>query len=179
MVHERNEDAKKTEKDEQRTPISLFAILDKRFRFAIDLCCTRENCLCHAGIFRGTTDSLVVDWKRCTELSAVGLEDNLISYCNPPYSKGKIDKFVKKAYEESLKGAVVVMLLPADISTRWWNYCMFASEWIRIKGRVKFNHADGTPIKGSPKFGSMVVVFDKATREKNGHLVVSEMGWKE
>jgi site-specific DNA-methyltransferase (adenine-specific) len=35
---------------------------------------------------------------------------------NPPYGK-EIGKFVKKAYEESLKGATVVCLIPSRTDT--------------------------------------------------------------
>jgi site-specific DNA-methyltransferase (adenine-specific) len=177
MSHERK-DGLTYLKDEARTPPSLFKRLDERFHFAIDLCCTRQNCLCHAGVFKGTTNSLVSDWKRAIELSALQGYDYLIGYCNPPYSRGNIYKFVAKAYSESRKGAIVVMLLPADISTAWFrDYCMMAAEWIIIKGRVHFNNPDGTPMVGSPKFGSIAVVFDAEARRKHG-LVVSEMDWR-
>ena len=177
MVHERK-DGLTHLKDEARTPPTLFEILDKRFQFAIDLCCTRENCLCHAGIFKGTTNALEVDWKRAIELSTLKGYDNPVGYCNPPYSRGKIDKFVAKAYIESIRGTIVVVLLPADVSTAWFrDYCMQASEWIIIKGRVHFNNPDGTPMKGSPKFGSIAVVFDLESRKKNG-LIISELNWK-
>jgi len=40
------------------------------------------------------------------------------SYCNPPYSTK--EPFIRKACEESKKGKIIVMLLPADISTQWF-----------------------------------------------------------
>jgi len=174
MTHERdpNNPDNATPKDEQRTPPSLFRRLDNRFHFALDASATPENSLCQF-CWTKETNALLQEWHKLP-----GMNTNPKVYCNPPYSRGKILPFVKKGYYESLKGATVVMLLPADISTGWWDWCMFASEWIRVKGRVKFHNVDGTPSKGSPKFGIIVVVFDAKQKRKNdGQLIVSEMGW--
>lgn len=172
MVHKRN-DGMYHLKDEARTPPTLFENLDKRFHFAIDAACTVDNCLCEFGFAKEFQDSLLLDWCHPFDFNAFPT-----IYLNPPYSRGKIGKFVAKAYIESLKGAVVVILLSADVSTAWFrNYCMQASEWIIIKGRVHFNNPDGAPMKGSPKFGSIAVVFDLESRKKNG-LIISELDWK-
>lgn len=181
MVHERYDE--KTPKDEQRTPPSLFKKLNARFPFNVDLATSRDS---------GTTNSLCPDYFEKNEQGGflsphahLGIGD--VGWCNPPFSAGKIDPFLKKIFEETridgvlkpYNAPIVVCLLPADISTRWWNWCMLADEWIRIKGRVIFNHADGTPIKGSPKFGCMAVVFKDTERRMNlGFPVISEMTWK-
>ena len=173
MTHSRNADAERTAKDEQRTPISLFNRLNAKFGFDIDAAATHGNHLCSGYFTRDNPigDALSIEWY------CKGLRE--VFFLNPPYSRGMIDKFVLKAYHESLKGATVVCLLPADVSTKWFQVCMAADEWIIIEGRVRFNHVDGTPIKGSPKFGSIVVVFKNTTRRKNlGFPVVSSMRWK-
>jgi hypothetical protein len=55
---------------------------------------------------------------------------------NPPYNN--VGKWIKKAYEESLQGAIVVCLVQSRTNTNWWHdYCM--------EGEVRF-------IKGRPKF---------------------------
>jgi phage N-6-adenine-methyltransferase len=165
MTHERNADASRTDKDEQRTPPSLFKKLDDRFDFTVDIAATADNHMVPIHYSEFLNDKAHLMWTD-------------VAWCNPPYSAGKILPFLKKGYTESLKGAVVVFLLPADISTKWFDYCMLAAEWIRIKGRVQFNHADGAPIKGSPKFGSLVVIFDEKRRKQTGYIVISEMNWK-
>jgi site-specific DNA-methyltransferase (adenine-specific) len=166
MTHSRSADASKTAKDEQRTPMSLFNRLSERFLFTIDIAATEGNQLMPIYM----SDFLN---PKCS------LWEHDVAFCNPPYSRGIIDKFVTKAYQESLKGATVVCLLPADVSTKWFRTCMAADEWIVIEGRVRFNHADGTPIKGSPKFGSIVVVFKNTERRRNlGFPVISSMGWR-
>jgi len=172
MSHERK-DGKVHLKDEARTPPGLFRRLNERFHFDIDAACTVDNCLCRFGFASDFQEgnTLKIDWCNPPDFKSFPT-----IYCNPPYSNPA--PFVEKAYMESLKGAIVVMLLPADVSTSWFHlYCMEAAEWIIIDGRVRFNNPDGTPMQGSPKFGSIVVVFDMEARNKHG-LVVSEMDWR-
>jgi site-specific DNA-methyltransferase (adenine-specific) len=159
------------ERDNARTPPSLFKILDDRFHFDLDAAATKENALCHF-YWSEETHGLEQEWHKLP-----GMNEDPRVYCNPPYSRGNIDRFIKKGYEESLKGATVVMLLPSDTSTRYFhNYCMKASEIIFLKPRVHFNRPDGTSFKTSPKFGSMVVVFKES--EFDGSPVISSLRWK-
>lgn len=170
------------ERDQARTPPSLFKRLDERWHFTLDAACSEDNIICPYGMFIGdvyntgiTSDSLKYDW--CNQHDHDGNKLAPVIYCNPPYSRGMIEKFCKKAHEESLKGATVVMLLPADTSTKYFHkYCMQASEIVFINSRVHFNRPDGTPFKTSPKFGSMVVVFKQEVFD--GSPVISSMGWK-
>lgn len=165
------------ERDEARTPPSLFKKLDDRFHFLLDVACTTENCLTYRGIFRDIGfDALTLDWHG--ELDYNGhLKKYEPIFCNPPYSRGNIDRFIKKGYEESLKGATVVMLLPMDSSTKVFHeYCMKASEWIIFVPRVKFLRPNGIPFDGSPKFGSFACVFRQ--EDFDGSPIVSSMGWK-
>lgn len=75
-------------------------------------------------------------------------------FCNPPYGR-ELPKWVKKCYEESLKGNLVVMLIPARTDTRWFHDYIYHKAEIRfIRGRLKFN--DGK--QGAP-FPSMVVIY--------------------
>lgn len=165
MSHKRNGSID-TNKNEMRTPPSLFRKLDDRFHFTVDIAATTDNQLVPIHYTEFLEEKAVLMWTD-------------VAWCNPPYSPaGTLDKWLKKCHDQSLKGAVVVMLLPVDFSTRWWDYCMLASEWIRIKSRIHFNGIDNKPIPGSPLFDSVVVVFDEATRKKNGHIIISEMDWK-
>ena len=158
------------ERDQARTPPSLFKKLNDIYDFALDVAASDENHLCD-WYFTQECSALSdeASWHHCKDREGV--------YCNPPYSRGNIDRFIKKGYEESLKGAVVVMLLPSDTSTRYFhNYCMKASEIIFLYPRVKFNRPNGISFKTSPKFGSMVIVFDEQKRTTSG-LKVSSMRW--
>ncbi|MCL7794313.1 phage N-6-adenine-methyltransferase, partial [Pasteurella multocida] len=81
-------------------------------------------------------------------------------FVNPPYSNPL--PFVQRAAELMKEGNLVVMLLPADKSTKWYQVIQDnATEVIDIVGgRINFLHpVSGEEIKGNNK-GSMVAVFD-------------------
>ena len=170
MTHKRKDST--TPKDEQRTPPSLFRKLDDRFHFDIDVAATPDNALCKVFFCKSGFDALKGEWYG----KSIGFK---VSFCNPPYSHGSVEPFVIKAYEESLKGAIVVFLISSDVSTEYYDICMFAAEWIRIKSRIIFNNADGTPMKGAAKFGSMCIVFDyKRWLAQGCQTIVTEMDWR-
>jgi len=60
------------------------------------------------------------------------------TFVNPPYGR-EIGKWVKKSYEESLKGKIVVMLMPVRTDTNYFhNYILGKAEVRFIKGRLRF-----------------------------------------
>lgn len=66
----------------------------------------------------------------------------------------------EKAYESSLKGALVVCLVPARTDTEWFQtYAMRAEEIRFIKGRLKFGN-NGEAINSAP-FLSAIVIFNR------------------
>ena len=75
-------------------------------------------------------------------------------WCNPPYGR-EIGKWVEKAYNESLAGVTVVMLLPARTDTKWFHDYIYGKAEIRfVRGRLKFGDS-----KNSAPFPSMVIIF--------------------
>jgi hypothetical protein len=86
-----------------------------------------------------------------------GLRQRWIGTCwmNPPYGR-TIGAWVKKAREESLKGAIVVGLVPARTDTSWWQHEVMQCREIRLlKGRLRFVGA------ASPApFPSALTIFD-------------------
>lgn len=70
--------------------------------------------------------------------------------------------WVKKAYEEYMRGCkTIVMLLPARTDTKWFHEYIYGKAEIRfVKGRLKFGGA-----KDAAPFPSMVVVFKKEMEE--------------
>lgn len=134
--------------NEWATPDYAFDKLKKRFNFTLDPCCTKETARCKK-FFTIKEDGLIQDWSKD------------ISFVNPPYGR-KIGLWVKKAYEESQKGGIVVMLIPARTDTKYFEkYCTKASQIIFITGRIKFVQGNNKS-KPAP-FPSCVVVFDKET----------------
>ncbi len=87
------------------------------------------------------------------EQDALRLKWNGVCFCNPPYSEVKL--WIKKAYESSLEGTTVVMLIPARTDTVAWHTYIFPYAEIEfIKGRLKFGGH-----KNSAPFPSAIVVF--------------------
>lgn len=89
---------------EWATPQGLFDDLSFVFGgFTLDPCATPQNAKC-ARFFTKEEDGLSQSWSGKV-------------FMNPPYGR-EIDRWVKKAWEESVKGALVVCLLPARVDTR-------------------------------------------------------------
>lgn len=130
-----------SESQEWSTPQDLFNELNKEFAFELDACATPEIAKC-GKYYSQQEDALMQKWERST-------------FCNPPYGNS-LKKWVRKAYDESVRGCTVVMLLPSRTDTEWFHrYCLTPGGEIRfLKGRLKFG--DG---KGRAPFPSMVVVF--------------------
>lgn len=126
------------------TPRDLYESLDKEFNFSYDLCALPYNTKC-TFYFSPDQDSMKQDWHK------------IDGYCwlNPPYGRDII-KWIKKAYEESLIGAKIVILIPSRTDTKYWHkYCMKSSHIRFIEGRVKFEGA-----KDVAPFPSALIIFD-------------------
>ena len=125
---------------EWRTPQTLFDRLNSEFRFTIDVCASPENAKCKR-YFTKEDDALSRDWgSRC--------------WMNPPYGPD-LKHWMKKAFGESRRGALVVCLVPARTDTKWFHeYALRASEIRFIQGRIRFGEG-----KGRATFPSIVVVF--------------------
>jgi transcriptional regulator with XRE-family HTH domain len=75
-------------------------------------------------------------------------------FVNPPYSRG-LSAWVRKCFEESQRGCIVVGLIPARPDTHYWHdYVAAHADVFMIRGRLKFG--DG---ENSAPFPSCVVVW--------------------
>ena len=72
---------------------------------------------------------------------------------NPPYGRA-IAAWMKKAFEESRLGALVVCLVPSRTDTAWWHDYAAKGEITFVRRRLKFGGA-----QTSAPFPSAVVVF--------------------
>lgn len=126
--------------------------------------------------FEFTLDAAATQYNRLTEMwlgpGSLRGEDALTArwtgnvWCNPPYSH--VYEFVKKASEEAVVNAnVVVLLVPARTDTKWWHEFVWDKEKHRcregvqvrfIKGRVKFIDPKKHTMNSAP-FPSVVVVM--------------------
>lgn len=131
------------------TPKEFYDKLDEEFGFTLDVCANADNHKCELYLSE-RDDGLSCDW------------GGNICWMNPPYGR-QISKWIKKAYESSLKGAIVVCLIPARTDTAyWWDYCM-KGEIRFIRGRIKFKgrNAKGEIVQNSATFPSAIVIFRK------------------
>lgn len=136
--------------DEWATPQGLFDMLNEYYNFIFDLACSKENCKTQNG-FTIEDDSLNQSWVEITMNNSSGW-----LWLNPPYSKCK--EFVEKAHQECLKGAKIVMLLPARTDTRWFHAFLYKKKYVNIefiKGRLKFGDS-----KNSAPFPSMIITLN-------------------
>lgn len=128
--------------DEYPTPEWLFKPVDEHFQFEVDVAANKSNSLCKK-FFAIKDDGLKQDW---TQFKSC--------WCNPPFSKGQTELWVKKAYETALKGTNVVVLTMNTTEVDWFHsYSPFA-DILFIKDRVTFGGADGVN-----RFGTMLLLF--------------------
>jgi phage N-6-adenine-methyltransferase len=126
--------------DDWATPQDFFDRQNQAFAFTLDACASEGNAKC-AKYFTEQDDGLVQEWGQGPV------------WMNPPYGRG-IGSWLKKAYEESLKGATVVCLVPARTDTAWWHDYAMRGNVEFIRGRLKFGGA-----KNNAPFPSALVVF--------------------
>jgi site-specific DNA-methyltransferase (adenine-specific) len=131
------------------TPRDFYDKLNEEFNFDFD------PCPLNTGEITPDKDGLLIPWGKR-------------NFVNPPYSRKLKEAFVRKAVEESLKGALCVMLLPVSTST------VLFHEWVKphateirfVRGRIPFEGVNtfGEKVgKGSaPMHDSMIVVFGVA-----------------
>lgn len=113
-------------KDDWATPPEFIKELEKEFGKMFDPCPFHHDI--------NDFDGLEIEWGKC-------------NFINPPYSQKIKEAFVRKAFEESKKGKVCVMLLPVSTSTKLFHEVILPSnpEIRFLKGRLKFR---GTNSKG-------------------------------
>lgn len=115
----------KSDKTVYSTPIALFQVIDKEFRFDLDVCALPENAKCK-NYFAPEVDGLKQDWRGSC-------------WMNPPYDK-ELKKWVLKARLESQKhGSLVCCLVPFRGNTVWFRDVCMDAEIRFIIGEVNFN----------------------------------------
>jgi len=126
-------------KDDWATPKELYDKLNAEFNFDYDPCPLNSG-----------YDGLVIPWGKS-------------NFINPPYSRVLKEQFIRKAYHESLKGKLCVMLLPVSTSTKIFHEIIYPNAEIRfLKGRVKFEGVNtfGEHVKNKcGMHDSMIVIF--------------------
>ena len=108
------------------TPQAFSDSLNQRYCFTTDVCAVKQNAKCRH-FYTPQEDGLKQQWRgRC--------------WMNPPYGR-EIGKWLENAYQESLKGCLVVALLPARTDTRWYHQFINNQANVTVKflqRRIKF-----------------------------------------
>ncbi len=134
--------------DDWGTPQVLFDRLHEIYDFQLDAAASPRNAKCPR-FFTTKDDALTKSW----------LEYQRI-WLNPPYGRN-IGDWMKKAFEESRRGALVVCLVHARTDTRWWhNWVESKAQVTFLKGRLKFTRGENSEIAQSAPFPSVLVVYD-------------------
>lgn len=151
----------KADRDCYRTPAYLVKWIKKNFHTSIDGCASNEN---KTHIFYVGLDHVNADFNNFFTVNREALMRLVVwqprLFVNPPYSNPM--PYVQKAIELMRDGVFVVMLLPADKSTKWFEEIVTnATEIIDIVGgRINFlNPITGEEVKGNNK-GSLIAVFN-------------------
>jgi phage N-6-adenine-methyltransferase len=95
-----------SEKHDWLTPDDWFEYLNLEFGFTLDPCSQHDTAL-REKHFTIAENGLAHSWA-----------DERV-FMNPPYEEIKL--WMKKAYEESMKGALVVCFVPARVDTDCWH----------------------------------------------------------
>lgn len=129
-------------KDLWATPDKVYNPLNKEFGFTLDPCCLPETAKCKK-FYTPKEDGLKQDWS------------GEVVFCNPPYSRGNIDKWAEKCYKESLKGTTVVALFPVSTSAEWFHEWVLGKAELRfVRRRIRFVGAPFTA-----PFSSVIAVY--------------------
>lgn len=163
-----------SKRQDWETPQWLFDELNKEFGpFELDVCASSKNAKCYyycGPPWESYDDGLETDWHKPKSVMVKGGNSKQLlvmdtsvhnwrpkaCWMNPPYGR-EIGKWVKKAYEESQKGCLVVALLPSRTDTQWFHTYIYKKPGVEtrmLKGRLKFGGATN-----SAPFPSMVVIF--------------------
>jgi phage N-6-adenine-methyltransferase len=143
--------------DEWATPPYVFDKLNDEFKFTLDPCATDQNHKCQK-YFTKDKNGLKQLW------------GNHRVFMNPPYGRD-ITLWMRKAYEESLRGAMVVCLIPARTDTAWWHDYSMKGEIRFVRGRIGFikNDDGGKPSVAKAPFPSAIIVFGNEKRKVSSY----------
>lgn len=144
------------------TPLSIFNPINEIFDFVLDPCAAHETAKCKI-YYTEKENGLKQDWSKIGN-----------AYVNPPFGR-ELPKWMKKCYEESIKGITVVMLIPARVDTRYWHD--YAFKYARcicfVKGRITFERFGSKTPKEEwvpAPFPNAIVVFGECNSNQAEQL---------
>lgn len=155
-----------------QTPDYVYCWLDNIFHFNMDAAADERNKKTEF-CFTEKDDALKWSWTRCFNVLLKGKYpgEKARVFCNPPYSRTKersLWDWCKKFYEEGQDGALVVALLPLDV-TGWVRDWVIgkAEVWIPDERIAFIDPATGKPGE-NPTRGAMIAIYGPEARV--GHV---------
>jgi phage N-6-adenine-methyltransferase len=137
------------------TPDEFFESAHAEFGFDVDVCAEASNAKLMR-YFSPDDDGLSQPWAPLT------------CWMNPPYGR-EIKAWMRKAFEESIRGATVVCLVPARTDTSWWHEYAALAEVRYLRGRLRFKGA-----KAGAPFPSALVILRPREFRRNNEAELSE-----
>jgi phage N-6-adenine-methyltransferase len=141
--------------DDRATDPALFAELDTRFSFTVDVAASAENARCQR-FYSRSDDGLAQSWA------------GERVWCNPPFSA--IAPWVEKGWDSHPAAPLIVMLLPANRTEQgWWHDLVepyrdrpgspLSCEFLR--GRLRFLRSGRSSIRPNerPPFGCCLLIW--------------------
>lgn len=125
---------------------------------SIDVCASDHNTKVKGNYITQEMNALESYW---------GFDD--LAWCNPPYSRGNVDRFVLEAVKQyQMVGTETIMLLNVDVSTEWFtNVVKYAKAIIYVThGRIKFLDPETGIESKRPSKANMFVVFGNRIDDK-------------
>lgn len=155
------------ERNYWRTPPALYARLNRSYGpFQLDVAANEHNHLCPLWLGPGglAEDALTIPWRVPGHIGGGPVR----AFCNPPYSRGMIDRFMRKGWHEARVGnARTTFLVLAAVEQPWWHELVWDARHRRFRpgvevefpeGRVHFLRPNGSK-SGGANFPSVLVTF--------------------
>lgn len=149
------------DKDLWETPWEVVGAVKKRVGMPVvlDVCATAETA--KAVPFFGPggicQDAFDVSWGRIMDEEYVsgvqlGYAGTGMAWMNPPYSRGNLNRWTRRAKEFAQSGYFIACLVPHAPDTTWWqeNIEPQASLILMPTKRIRFLRPDGTPGDSPP-----------------------------
>ena len=161
--------------DDWNTPPEILDPIRGFRAIALDPCANPTGVVAAACGIMPPDDGLAERWGDHAACGIMPPDDGLgLVFVNPPYSD--VTPWIRKAAAEAARGVEIVMLLPADTSTRWFHgelvgrAAHHADAILYYRRRVKFLGANG-----SPKFPSLLAYWGADSARFRDHF--SPHGW--
>jgi phage N-6-adenine-methyltransferase len=154
-------------RDDWTTPLDFFQRVNAEFGLRLDAAATAGNTLCPTWL-----------------ADAFGQEWSAPAWCNPPYGRVAVPKWLKRGIDEHLRtGHTTVFLLPAAVETKWFHEIAVpnALEIRLLRGRLKFGNVickDGTIGEAAAQFPSALVILRRAMWGHRPRCLIRAWDWR-